>query len=335
MSAVRSAVRIEGSGPATSPITSPGRRSRPVGQAASRPDAGVDWAKASSAHSRPATTPSPARHQLGAGSAPVGHEAGGQVAERSRGPRPGRGPPRRARRRGAGRLVVDGVAWPPANGHRSRAASVHEPAPHSGRGSGNSRRAWAPRVSRRAVAARQETPAPPRTRLRSSPRARSSARSVGRGRARRRPRRRRRPGTRPTAARRRRRSSPAAVAPAAWPGRRRARAQPRPCPRPRRAHGSGEPGWTRRRARRRHHRRPARPTRPPDQDRGHGAGRRRRVLPASIASTSRAPNTMPSSSELDARRLAPCTPVHAVSPPPTARAERVAPSRSVITPPER
>ena len=36
--------------------------------------------------------------------------------------------------------------------------------------------------------------------------------------------------------------------------------------------------------------------------------------PASIASTARGPNTIPSSSELDARRLAPWTPEHAASP---------------------
>ena len=37
-------------------------------------------------------------------------------------------------------------------------------------------------------------------------------------------------------------------------------------------------------------------------------------LPATIARTTRRPNTRPSSSEFDASRLAPCTPLHAVSP---------------------
>ena len=47
----------------------------------------------------------------------------------------------------------------------------------------------------------------------------------------------------------------------------------------------------------------------------HGAGRLGAVVrPASIASTTRAPNTMPSSSEFDASRLAPCTPEQATSP---------------------
>ena len=41
------------------------------------------------------------------------------------------------------------------------------------------------------------------------------------------------------------------------------------------------------------------------------------------------PNTRPSSSEFDARRLAPCTPVHAASPHAQSPASVVAPSRSV------
>ena len=59
------------------------------------------------------------------------------------------------------------------------------------------------------------------------------------------------------------------------------------------------------------------------------------TLPATIAHTTRRPNTRPSSSEFDARRFAPCTPLHAVSPH-AQRCGRVdAPSRSVTTPPDR
>ena len=56
-------------------------------------------------------------------------------------------------------------------------------------------------------------------------------------------------------------------------------------------------------------------------------------LPASIASTTRAAKTMPSSSEFDASRLAPCTPVQATSPAAQSPGRAVAPSRSVTTPP--
>ncbi len=57
------------------------------------------------------------------------------------------------------------------------------------------------------------------------------------------------------------------------------------------------------------------------------------TFPSSIASTTRAAKTMPSSNELDARRLAPCTPTHAVSPAAHSPRARRAPSRSVTTPP--
>ena len=56
-------------------------------------------------------------------------------------------------------------------------------------------------------------------------------------------------------------------------------------------------------------------------------------LPRSMASTTRAENTMPSSRELDASRLAPWTPVHATSPAAHSPGRSVAPSRSVTTPP--
>ena len=46
-------------------------------------------------------------------------------------------------------------------------------------------------------------------------------------------------------------------------------------------------------------------------------------------------NTSPSSNEFDARRLAPCTPVHAASPHAQSPGNVAAPSRSVHTPPER
>ena len=59
------------------------------------------------------------------------------------------------------------------------------------------------------------------------------------------------------------------------------------------------------------------------------------ACPATIASTARAANTRPSSSEFDARRFAPCTPEHAASPHAHRPGSVVAPSRSVHTPPER
>ena len=58
-------------------------------------------------------------------------------------------------------------------------------------------------------------------------------------------------------------------------------------------------------------------------------------LPFSMASTTRGANTMPSSSEFDARRLAPCTPLHAASPAAHSPGSDEAPSRSVTTPPHR
>ena len=58
-------------------------------------------------------------------------------------------------------------------------------------------------------------------------------------------------------------------------------------------------------------------------------------LPAAIASTMRGANTSPSSRELDASRLAPCTPEHAASPHDQSPGRVDAPSRSVAIPPER
>ena len=55
--------------------------------------------------------------------------------------------------------------------------------------------------------------------------------------------------------------------------------------------------------------------------------------PAAIASTTRAPNTMPSSSEFEANRFAPCTPEQLVSPAAHRPGNEVAPFRSVMTPP--
>src|SRR4029077_5964876 len=52
-----------------------------------------------------------------------------------------------------------------------------------------------------------------------------------------------------------------------------------------------------------------------------------------IACPARAPNTNPSSRELLARRLAPCTPVAAVSPAAYRPGSEVRPHRSVFTPP--
>ena len=57
--------------------------------------------------------------------------------------------------------------------------------------------------------------------------------------------------------------------------------------------------------------------------------------PDGMRSARRAPNTMPSSSELEASRLAPCTPVQATSPTAHSPGSAVAPHRSVTTPPER
>ena len=58
-------------------------------------------------------------------------------------------------------------------------------------------------------------------------------------------------------------------------------------------------------------------------------------LPRTIASITRGANTIPSSSEFDASRLAPWTPVHAVSPHAHSPGRALAPSRSVTMPPER
>ena len=63
-----------------------------------------------------------------------------------------------------------------------------------------------------------------------------------------------------------------------------------------------------------------------------GSGSR---FPRSMASTTRVPNTMPSSSEFDASRLAPCTPEHATSPAAHRPGRTAAPSRSVTTPPQK
>ena len=57
------------------------------------------------------------------------------------------------------------------------------------------------------------------------------------------------------------------------------------------------------------------------------------TTPCSMASTARGPNTMPSSSEFEARRLAPCTPVSAASPAAHSPSSDDAPSRSVTMPP--
>ncbi len=57
--------------------------------------------------------------------------------------------------------------------------------------------------------------------------------------------------------------------------------------------------------------------------------------PDGMRSASRAPKTMPSSSELEANRLAPCTPVQATSPTAHSPGSAVAPHRSATTPPDR
>ena len=56
--------------------------------------------------------------------------------------------------------------------------------------------------------------------------------------------------------------------------------------------------------------------------------------PAMIDSASRAPNTMPSNSELEGNRLAPCTPVMATSPAANRRSMLVVPFASVTAPPQ-
>ena len=135
-------------------------------------------------------------------------------------------------------------------------------------------------------------------------------------------------------------------------GRRRARART-PCSEPCRAHDAGAP-WSSRAAGSGARRRPSRPApastaRPRRRDlggdrdpagraeqRAHRAGRRRPALrPASSASVTRAAKTMPSSSEFDASRFAPCTPVQATSPTAKSPGSAVAPSRSVRIPPAR
>ena len=56
---------------------------------------------------------------------------------------------------------------------------------------------------------------------------------------------------------------------------------------------------------------------------------------SATASTTRGPNTMPSSSEFDASRLAPWTPLQAASPATHSPGSEVAPSRSATMPPHR
>nr|BFF20157.1 hypothetical protein GCM10025730_36780 [Promicromonospora thailandica] len=71
---------------------------------------------------------------------------------------------------------------------------------------------------------------------------------------------------------------------------------------------------------------------------GRSAGSPCGSFPASNRSTTsraaREANTMPSSSEFDASRLAPCTPVQATSPTAYRPSTDDRPSRSVTTPPE-
>ena len=54
----------------------------------------------------------------------------------------------------------------------------------------------------------------------------------------------------------------------------------------------------------------------------------------STSSAIRRPNTSPSSSEFEASRLAPCTPVQAASPQAYSPGTEVRPERSVAMPPE-
>ncbi len=53
-----------------------------------------------------------------------------------------------------------------------------------------------------------------------------------------------------------------------------------------------------------------------------------------MASTARGANTIPSSSEFDASRLAPITPLHATSPATQSPGSDDAPARSATTPPQ-
>ena len=86
--------------------------------------------------------------------------------------------------------------------------------------------------------------------------------------------------------------------------------------------------------------RPVRPVQPTVDPRGAEDGPQRPRSararpPRRDASARRAPNTMPSSSELEASRLAPWTPVQATSPAAHNPGSAVAPHRSVSTPPDR
>ncbi len=56
-------------------------------------------------------------------------------------------------------------------------------------------------------------------------------------------------------------------------------------------------------------------------------------VPWEMASTTRSPNTIPSRRELDASRLAPCTPEQLVSPAAHRPGSDEAPARSVTIPP--
>ena len=310
LSAVRSAVRIERSGARHLHDRGAGRHlaavgdvpddARPRGRPARRPRART---------ARPATTPSCRGHarELGGRRRP-----GTSAAVRSpsgRGPRPGPAPRRRATapgvrhgsvrvgrlrrsRRARGRRVpVDDAAAP-------RRVGVGVVAPGVGaRGS----RSAPQRGASSAPARRQRlasSPAPPGAggraeRRRASPTTASARRASDAARA----------------APRRPRSWPAAACRAAWPRRRRTGAASRSA-----RTRSRRPAAARRRRTDTATRSPSIGASPQD-----GRAARRSVLgarrrPPRCASASRAPNTMPSSSEFDARRLAPCTPVQATSP---------------------
>ena len=347
LSAVRSPVRIDASGPDD-------RADR---------RAGVDRRRRRHRSTRPSTDSVDLREGLGrAGDArrprrrrgrrsrrwrsrSGGTSADGQIAQRRRGPRPGPGPRPRPRRGAAARARSSASAAVRRDGRRAVGGRRAHPA-RCGGGRRDRCRDGRPGCARRGsrcamVADGQQGPAPPRPGwpARRRPGAVSGSGSAAPA---------ARPPTAVAASDAASRSTPAPSVMARCsrvePGRRRRAAGDRP--RSRRPSSAAPSARRDRSPVGRAHaadRPPDRPTDRPSPWPGSSASSTARmapvaaadVRPASMASTTRAPNTMPSSSELDASRLAPCTPEQATSPAAHSPASDVAPSRSVTTPPQR
>ena len=317
LSAVRSAVRIDASGPSTVPIVVPPSTRAPSATAhdvapTSRPDGTTRGRTACRRRHRWLRTTTSARaDRSGGSSADVRSPSGRQVL----GQRPGHGIDHRVPRwfERARRTDRRHRESPPRCAAATGAGTSTMRRRNAGSVSRWSARVWAPRLSVRVVAAASNARATS-TRLASS----QGGSRLGRGQS----------GGDPLDHRGgRRQRAGVAQHPGALghrplevaQGNRRiveGRRRRDPTRRPRRL--------TRRVHRRATGRSPALDPQTADHLLVGGRGRRsrpasrrsaqQRSRPRSMASTTRAPNTMPSSSELEARRLAPCTPEQATSP---------------------